>query len=76
MQILSPLQSCVSRSRMLYRYLEVDFGHLPLPRMGTVTRLDFSWGLPLPATAQIDHLGHFLSLRLRPREPVLLGPDY
>ena len=75
MQISSPLQSCVLQSRILHRYFEVGFGHLPFPRMGRVTRLYFSWNPPLHATEQGDHLDHLLSLQLRSQEPVLHGRD-
>ena len=50
------MQSCVSPSQILYRYLEVGFGRLPFPRMGTITCLHLSWNLLLHATAQGDHL--------------------
>merc|ERR1719379_3361266 len=71
MQTSSPLQSNVLHFLIPYRILELGFGHLPLPRMGILTRRHRSVKPPPHATEQGDHLDHFLSLQLRSHEPTL-----
>jgi hypothetical protein len=61
---------------MLRRHLEFGLGHLPFPRIGTVTRRYLIWNppfLPLHATEQGDQLVHPVSLQFRSQEPVLHG---
>merc|ERR1719252_486996 len=74
-QTSSPLHPCVLHFLMPYRILELGFGHLPLPRIGILTRRHRSVKPPPHATEQGDHFDHFFSLQFRSHEPVLHGRD-
>merc|ERR1719197_2379753 len=63
MQISSPLQGCVLQARSRRRNFDVSLGHLPFPRVGTITRRTLSWVPPSHAVEQGVHLDHLFSLQ-------------